>query len=327
MTDTPRAYRAICFDLDGTLLPMDLDEFMGTYFAVLRDFVTRNGLDGDAFVAALNVSIRAMATHRDDRTNAEAFWDEFFRHVDRNATDWEALLEAFYRDDFGRIGANVTPGPAVARVLEKLAAKGYPLMLTTMPMFPLEAVKGRLRWAGADPDAFARITTFDNSRAVKPRPIYYAENLAAADVAGRDVLMVGNNTVEDLAFMELGADAFLVTDWMIDPVGYDLSRVKHGSMADFEAWADALPACVDPVTRVKRGAIAPAAARAALAANAPGGSEVPGSNGEAPGDGEVRNGEARSGNGDAPTPGNGKTPDGTFPAARTSSTSNAKETR
>ena len=35
MPETPRAYRAICFDLDGTLLPMDIDEFMNAYFSRL----------------------------------------------------------------------------------------------------------------------------------------------------------------------------------------------------------------------------------------------------------------------------------------------------
>ena len=30
---TQPAYRALFFDLDGTLLPMEIDEFMRTYFA------------------------------------------------------------------------------------------------------------------------------------------------------------------------------------------------------------------------------------------------------------------------------------------------------
>ena len=32
------SYRAILFDLDGTLCPMELDEFLGGYFKDIKDF-------------------------------------------------------------------------------------------------------------------------------------------------------------------------------------------------------------------------------------------------------------------------------------------------
>lgn len=270
MTDTPRAYRAVCFDLDGTLLPMDIDEFMAAYFGSLTRFVVGRGLDGASFSAGLKAGTRAMAVHDDDRTNAQAFWDEFFAHVDEGATDWEALLAEFYEGEFGSIGEGFAGNPAVPRVLAKLREKGYPLALTTMPMFPRRAVEWRLAWAGADPAAFERITSYENSKSVKPRQTYYAENLAALGVDGADVLMVGNNTVEDLAFMDLGADAYLVTDCLLDPVGYDLDAVRHGTMDDFERWVEALPPCADPAGPIDRGSVARAAMEASLAANAVG---------------------------------------------------------
>lgn len=274
MTDKPRTLRAVCFDLDGTLLPMDLDLFMGRYFAALYDFVEARGIEGGPFLDALKAGTRAMAAHGSDRTNAEAFWGVFGPQVralpGAEGIDWEALLAEFYDGPFADLGFDVEPNPAAARAIETLAAKGYPLLLTTMPMFPLAAVRQRLRWAGIDPDAFARLTNYENSRAVKPQPIYYAENLAAANAAGSDVLMVGNNTVEDLSFMHLGADGYLVTDWLIDPVDLDLSQVRHGTMADFAAWCETLPPCADPAGPVEAGAIDPARAEEALAANGAG---------------------------------------------------------
>lgn len=267
MTDTPRAYRAVCFDLDGTLLPMDLDAFMQSYFNAIYDFVAAKGLDAGAFMDGLKLGTRAMAQAHEGRTNAEAYWDVFCRQVEGDRAQWEPLLAEFYAGPFGALGADVVPNPAAARALEALAAKGYTLALTTMPMFPPEAVAWRLRWAGADPAPFARMTTYDNSTAVKPSLAYYAENLAALGVGGADVLMVGNNTVEDLAFTALGADAFLVTDWLLDPADLDLDTVRHGTMEEFAAWAEALPACTDPAGPVETGPVDAAAARAALAAN------------------------------------------------------------
>lgn len=267
MTDTPRALRAVCFDLDGTLLPMDLNVFMRSYFNAVYDFVAAKGLDAGAFMDGLKAGTHAMAHHDDGRTNADAYWDTFCRHAEGTRAQWEPLLAEFYAGPFGKLGADVEPNPAAARAVAALNGAGYPLALTTMPMFPREAVKWRLRWAGIDPVLFARITTYDNSTAVKPSLTYYAENLAALGVSGDEVLMVGNNTVEDLAFADLGADAFLVTDWLLDPAGIDLGTVRHGTMDEFAAWAEALPACVDPAASVAAGAIPRAAAEAALAAN------------------------------------------------------------
>ena len=265
--DAPRAYRAIFFDLDGTLLPMELEEFLSTYFKSIASFVAAHEVDPQAFSAGLKAGIGAMAAHDDGRTNHEAYWEAFFQKVDRTAADWDALLGEFYDVDFGKIGEGVQPNPATARAVEALAQKGYPLVLATMPMFPRRAVEWRLTWAGVDPRLFARITTYENSTSVKPKPAYCAENLAACGLAGADVLMVGNNTVEDQAFAGLGTDMYLVTDHLLDPAGTGVEGVRHGTMEDFAAWAEALPACANPAVGIDPGVVSPAAREAALAAN------------------------------------------------------------
>lgn len=250
------SYRAVCFDLDGTLLPMKLEDFFAAYFASLNGYISAQGMDTETFSAGLKAGLKAMMAHGDARTNAEVYWEAFYAHVDAHAVDWAFLLEDFYEHEFGKIGATVRPNPAAARALDMLWAKGYPLMLTTMPMFPRRAVEWRLTWAGIDPGRFARMTTFENSTSVKPELDYYAENLAASGLAGHEVLMVGNNTLEDLAFTDLGARAFLVTDYLLDPVGYDLSTVDHGSMEEFAARVEALPSCAKPAASIDDGIIA-----------------------------------------------------------------------
>ena len=95
----PRAYRAVFFDLDGTLLPMELEGFMTAYFQSIAAFVGAHGLDAQAFSAGLKAGIGAMATHEDGRTNAEAFWGAFFQEADAAEADWEALLGEFYEVD------------------------------------------------------------------------------------------------------------------------------------------------------------------------------------------------------------------------------------
>ncbi|OUO89695.1 haloacid dehalogenase [Gordonibacter sp. An230] len=265
-TEAAGPYRAIFFDLDGTLLPLETDEFMRSYFAALGGYVARFGIPSEAFMAGMKAGIKNMASHDDGRPNDEAFWEGYFAHVDADACDWGGELARFYDRDFGLLGAGIVPNPAAARAVETLAAKGYPLVLATMPMFPERAVRWRLEWAGVDPARFSRITHFENSTSVKPKPAYFAESIAAAGISGADVLMVGNNTVEDLAARALGADAFLVTDHLLDPTGdFDASSVRCGTMEEFADWAEGLPACANPASGIDAGLVGAAARERAIA--------------------------------------------------------------
>lgn len=244
-----RTYRAIFFDLDGTLLPMDVNVFMKQYFVVLGTRMKELGVPQDVYMDAMKSGIMAMATNDTGSVNSDAFWPVFLGKTSSyvpDDVDMEAELNAFYEQDFGRIGEHFPHNPAAAHAIQTLKQKGYPLVLATMPMFPRKGVEWRVKWAGIDPSVFDRITTFDNSTSVKPKSNYYAENLAACGLDGRDVLMVGNNTKEDLAAMDLGCDAFLITDNLIDPVGFEIFSIKHGSMEKFAAWCDSLPECGDP---------------------------------------------------------------------------------
>ena len=242
MTDN-RTYRAILFDLDGTLLPMDLDEFLHAYYKRLIMYAAAHGYDPELFRKALDAGVYAMIK-MNGIPNEQAFWGTFGQTYGLDEAECERakdLFLAFYRTEFCRIGDDVTPNPAAREVLEVLAAKGYPLVLATMPLFPRVAVEERLRWAGVDGSPFKYLTTYENSTSAKPHLEYYREVLAAIGVEPGDALMVGNNTQEDLVSMELGCESFLVTDWLIDPIGYDQRQVRHGSMADFLGWARALP--------------------------------------------------------------------------------------
>jgi len=239
------AYNAVFFDLDGTLLPMELDAFLGSYFAELSRAAAEYGFEAEPFSQAVGASVRAMTRHGGDRLNSDAFWASLDECLGGAGSAERAFFDEFYRDGFGCLGDSVVPDPAAARAVETLHAKGYPLYLTTMPLFPRAAVEWRLRWAGIDPAAFDRMTCYDNSTSTKPHLDYYRQNLAIADVPAPSVLMVGNNTREDLACLDVGMDAYLVTDYLLNPNGFDIETVRHGSMLEFAAFADELPPCLN----------------------------------------------------------------------------------
>lgn len=243
-------YEVIFFDLDGTLLPLEVRDFLMPYYELLEAAAVRAGYDPPTLREAVNQGIFSMYEHPTSETNETAFWrvffDKFFLGQEPASEAKRKLytfFEDFYRRDFQYAGKNVAPNPAARCAIETLAAKGYPLYLTTMPMFPLSAIHWRLQWANVPKEPFCRVTTFDNSTAVKPHLAYYKENLALADVPPERILMVGNNTDDDMAALQVGMDAYLVTDYLINQNEFDITTVKHGSLEDFANWAQALPAC------------------------------------------------------------------------------------
>lgn len=163
------SYHAILFDLDGTLCPMELDEFLGGYFKDIARFAAEQGVDGEKFARAFGAGASAMAKREPGgKTNYDVFWDAFFAVLDRDAADWDAMFAGYYETRFGAIGADVQPNQAARRALEVLVAKGYPLVLATQPMFPRRAVEWRLAWGGVGDAPFRYISTYENSSTVKP---------------------------------------------------------------------------------------------------------------------------------------------------------------
>lgn len=237
-----RRYKALFFDLDGTLLPMDMEVFLKNYFKTLAGFAAEKGYEAQSFSEALGKATRAMVT-TSGGVNADRFWSVFMQCMDGTRDEYETFITEFYEGPFNNLSLAVTPNPAAAEIIDTLKAKGYPLYLTTMPLFPRIAVENRLKWAVCNPANFDRITTYDNSTSTKPHLEYYQENIDHIGFKPEEILMVGNNTNEDLSAMKLGCDGYLVTDYLLDPIGFDIDSVKHGSLSDFLAFAQALPEC------------------------------------------------------------------------------------
>ena len=239
-----RSYKAIFFDLDGTLIPMDGEEFIRRYFKELGKFLLAEGYEDPKFwIDCVNKGTYAMIEGNNGATNEETFWQAFCNLADCDRNEFEPVIDRFYNTNYNNIGSDLERFDLAVQAIDTLRQKGYPLYLTTMPLFPRVGVANRLQWVGLDAASFEEITSYDKARHVKPSLDYYKENIARAGVPAANILVVGNNTAEDLVAMELGCDAFLVTDWIIDPKHYDYSAIKHGSFADFLNFVQQLPPC------------------------------------------------------------------------------------
>ena len=243
-------YQAVFFDLDGTLLPIDTDAFMHDYFGALARYFGAIGCDPRTGLAGIEAGTKAMFTYDNGATtNSERFWEVFGPFMAQQGEDrsWDEILTTFYNTTFRTLGEGIEPDPMACEVVACLRAKGYRLVLATNPLFPPEATNERLRWAGIDPAAFERITAYHNSRYAKPSQDYYQENLDALGLEGADVLMVGNDPVDDGPAQTCGCDLYLVTDHLIERqgAGADLDTTPHGTMADLLSLVRTLPSLVD----------------------------------------------------------------------------------
>lgn len=232
--------KAVLFDLDGTLLPMDQDVFVATYFGALADKLSGYGYDKEALTAVIWRGMKAMMKNTTDRTNETLFWEAFSdTYGDRGRQDI-ALFEEFYEKDFPRVQKAVGFDERARDTVALVKSLGYRVALATNPMFPKTATYQRTTWAGLDPDDFEIISTFEDFTRCKPNPEYFNELLSKLHLTPDEVVMVGNDAIEDMAAAKLGIPVFLLTHSLVNRKGIDLSDIPHGDFDDLAAWIRAI---------------------------------------------------------------------------------------
>ncbi|MGN1248739.1 MAG: HAD family hydrolase [Candidatus Spyradocola sp.] len=231
---------AVLFDLDGTLLPMDQEEFVKGYFGALCRRFAPLGYEPKRMIDVVWKGTGAMVRNDGSMTNCERFWQVFAEEYGQERLKDVPLFDDFYAREFNEAAAMTQPTPLARRCVKAVREKGIPVVLATNPIFPRVATLGRIRWAGLDAEDFAYITTYENSTRCKPNPGYFAEICEKVGLRPEKCLMVGNDYLEDLAAAKIGMDTFLVTDCLIAPEGADLDAVPHGTM---ETLLAALESC------------------------------------------------------------------------------------
>ncbi len=226
--------KAILFDLDGTLVNMDVDTFFPVYVKLLAEKVSHI-MPEKEFVSLLMKSTEAMIKDIDSSyTNEEVFTKAFFKDDKYDQELMFNLFMDFYENEYRGMANMFGPIDDCHAVLDLVLEKGLRVILATNPLFPKVAIVERLRWAGVNNYPFELITTYDNMHACKPQIQYYKEILAKTNLAAEDCMMIGNDPLEDLIAGQLGLKTFLVEDMMIErQEGF---RPDHkGSMKDLLA--------------------------------------------------------------------------------------------
>ena len=94
--------RHILFDLDGTLLPMNQDEFVTFYMPLLAKKYLSEGISFDpkAFIASVWKGYDAMVKNDGSCTNREAFWKYMDELLPTDPENSERIALDFYENEF-----------------------------------------------------------------------------------------------------------------------------------------------------------------------------------------------------------------------------------
>lgn len=230
----------ILFDLDGTLLPMDQNDFIKAYVTQLCRRYVPCGYDKDAIIKALWTGTAAMVKNDGTCTNEDRFWAAFDALLG-DTTPIRDSIPSFYTTEFDAVKEIAAPSPLAREIVDTLRGKGYDLILATNPLFPAEGVRTRLSWIGLAPEDFSLVTTYDNSTFCKPFPGYYQEILKKTGKTPAQCRMVGNNPLDDMSAAKLGLDVYLVTDYIENEKGLPIDGFPQGSLESVLAWSEALP--------------------------------------------------------------------------------------
>lgn len=212
-TEGTHVIKAILFDLDGTLLDIDLEGFLRAYFGLLGPAIERfSGVSAAEAIAAVMSGTEAMCGSHPGQTNREVFNDAFHSACGIDLTEKTAVdaLNAFYAQEFPTLRGPHGPRTGCADVVRAAVDAGVRIAVATNPIFPLDAVIERMLWAELQADDFDLVTSYETSEACKPLPLYYRRIASSLGVQTSECLMVGDDPVLDLAAADVGMRTFYV---------------------------------------------------------------------------------------------------------------------
>ncbi len=223
----------IFWDLDGTLLPMDQDNFTKAYFKCLAVKMEPYGYEPKKLIDGIWAGTAAMVKNDGSCTNEEAFWKCAAGIFGDRVLRDRPLFDEFYRVEFQQAAKACGYNPQARQTVEELNRRGFRQILATNPIFPGVATESRIRWAGLDPDDFEHYTTYENTGFCKPNPAYYQDLLERLGCRPEESLMVGNDVDEDMiASGAVGMKVFLLTDCLLNRKNTDISIFARGSFDD-----------------------------------------------------------------------------------------------
>lgn len=209
--------KAIFFDLDGSLLPMDEAYFTKVYFKLLYEKIKNHGYeDMNELVNVIWSGTKKMMQNDGTKTNEEVFFDEFVKHYGKDALKDKCLFDEFYRNEFKLSKSSCGENDLAKEIVKHAKEKVGTVVLSTNPIFPKDGTYNRMGFIGLKPEDFDFITYYENSSYCKPNPQYFMWLMEKFNLKPEEVIVFGNNDYEDyLCAKKAGIDCYLIGETLI----------------------------------------------------------------------------------------------------------------
>lgn len=231
--------KAILFDLDGTLLPMNQEKFTKAYFQEIIKIMDK--YDSSFVISNIYRCINAMVNNTGIKTNEEVFWNELVNIYGNQILEDKIKFDDFYLNKFDDLKNTCSYNKLSNVLIKRLKEKGYIIVLATNPLFPAVATETRMKWAGLDKNDFILYTTYENSYHCKPNLDYYHDILKYINCSADECIMIGNDVDEDMVAFNLGMETFLLTDCLINKNHININQFNYGNINDLEIYINSLP--------------------------------------------------------------------------------------
>jgi FMN phosphatase YigB (HAD superfamily) len=234
-----RRFTTLLVDLDGSLLEVEMRGFLEAFFPLAA---ARFGGPGEAprISEAMNKAALAMSEARDGtRTVDYIFLESFAPAVGCTVEEVREMFSSFYRGEFESLRRLVRPVPGARAFVERALSLGCQLVLATNPVFFLDAIHARMRWAGlsAVPSFFALVTGAELMYWTKPHAGYYRQILEMTGRRPEECLMVGDDPRMDMAAKKAGIATWLAVHAPDAPRSAPLAD-RGGTLQQLATWLE-----------------------------------------------------------------------------------------
>ncbi len=257
--------KAVLLDLDNTLL-YNPDSAFAAEFIRLADQFFETRWQQSQVSRLLIESIQGLQQDRHPKeTNAETLFAWVAERAGRTLDDATSALLAFYQQRYPYLRSCIESlGDVPVNLINWLRSQHYAVVIATNPIYPVSAIRQRLRWAGLSDDLaeYALVTHAENMHFAKPDPAYYVEIVARVGVEPDEAVMIGDSLKNDIKPAgQAGLHAHPIADHVSSTEGLKsaLAALSHEIM--HEDWLEQFtattlhPAMIIPEMRGNLGAL------------------------------------------------------------------------
>ncbi len=200
--------KTILFDLDGTLLDLNMDTFLPHLLRALTKKISHL-VPNRLFIKYMVNSMQILNKNNGPETNEVLFNNYFYSKMPCPRSELVPLINEFFEEDFDDLKIFSRRMTGAKHLIQYLTDLNFDIIIATTPISPISTILHRLKWAGLENFHYTMITSCENSRACKPNYIYFKDILKTINRRAEDCLMVGDEN-KDMLAANFGFKTFLI---------------------------------------------------------------------------------------------------------------------